>query len=159
MSQEQPRRPRDNENQGQDLEREPITYGDVFPVTGGLADKPIAPQDAAMMQTAETTAFGEPQTGGPADLMVSAAAINERAGLVDSSDVTDMAREKGVTITGTDFPGGCLVTEKFAGQVHFPDFQRYKYRNLIFVLINHINLRGCFGGCWATCASGCSGDG
>lgn len=31
---------------------EPIKYGDVFLVSGELASKPIAPGDAAMMQSA-----------------------------------------------------------------------------------------------------------
>ncbi|GFZ08843.1 seed maturation protein [Actinidia rufa] len=46
MSQEQPRRPQDVFP-----EQEPIKYGDVFQVSGDLADKPIVPQDADMMQT------------------------------------------------------------------------------------------------------------
>jgi len=41
MSQEQPRCPKD---------QDPIKYGDVFHVSGNLAKKPVAPEDAAMMQ-------------------------------------------------------------------------------------------------------------
>ncbi|KAL0414523.1 UNVERIFIED_CONTAM: Late embryogenesis abundant protein D-34 [Sesamum radiatum] len=53
MSQEQPRREQEEEQQ------EPIKYGDVFQVSGDLASKPIAPQDAVMMQAAETSVFGQ----------------------------------------------------------------------------------------------------
>lgn len=111
MSQEQSDRPRDK------VAREPVKYGDVFDVGGDLATKPITPQDAATMQTAETTAFGAPPTGGPADVMLSAATLNAQAGLVGGDDVTDAARAQGVTITGTNVPGGRIITESFGGQV------------------------------------------
>lgn len=52
--QEKPERP-----QGQQ-QQEPIKYGDVFNVTGELASKPVAPQDAAVMESAEKTVFGQP---------------------------------------------------------------------------------------------------
>ncbi|KAL5852723.1 hypothetical protein ACOSQ3_007841 [Xanthoceras sorbifolium] len=121
MSQEQQqRRPQQNEDQqqrSQGAQREPIKYGDVFVVSGELANKPVAPRDAAMMQAAESTAFGQTQRGGPADVMTCAAEINEQAGLVGRGDVTDIAKDKGVTITGTEVPGARVVTESFAGQV------------------------------------------
>ena len=88
-SQEQPRRPQEGQ--------EPIKYGDVFPVTGELAGKPIAPGDAAMMQAAETRVLGQTQRGGPAAAMQSAVTINERAGLASHTDVTDVAGHGGVS--------------------------------------------------------------
>ncbi|KAL2463832.1 Seed maturation protein [Forsythia ovata] len=110
MSQEQPRRPHA-------AEQEPVKYGDVFQVSGELASKPIAPQDAAMMQAAETTVFGQTQKGGPAAVMQAAATHNERAGIVGHSNVTDITGREGVTVTETDFPGSRIITESVAGQV------------------------------------------
>ena len=80
MSQGQPRRPQaaaQRENQ------EPIKYGDVFNVRGELANKPITPQDASIMQTTETEVLGQTQKGGTA-----AVTRNEQAGLVGHKDVT-----------------------------------------------------------------------
>ncbi|GMP56402.1 hypothetical protein CsSME_00020909 [Camellia sinensis var. sinensis] len=54
MSQEQPRQP-------QDVQQEPIKYGDVFAVSSDLAEKPIGLKDATKMQTAEATVFEETQ--------------------------------------------------------------------------------------------------
>lgn len=107
-------------HEGQQLQqqqREPIKYGDVFNLSGDMANKPVAPRDAAMMQAAETVAFGDTQRGGPADVMTTAAVINEQAGLVGHGDVSDIAKNQGVTITGTRVPGACMITETFAGQV------------------------------------------
>lgn len=85
MSQEQQRRPRDEK-----LELA-IRYGDVFNVSGDLASKPVAPQDAAMMQSAEQTVLGQTQNGGPAAAMQSATTRNERAGLVGHRNLGDLA--------------------------------------------------------------------
>ncbi|KAK4382439.1 Late embryogenesis abundant protein D-34 [Sesamum angolense] len=110
MSQEQPRR---EQEEGQ---QEPIKYGDVFQVSGDLASKPIAPQDAVMMQAAETSVFGQTVTGGPAAVMQAAAAQNERAGLVGSREVTDIAGQQGVTVAETDLPGTRIISESVGGQ-------------------------------------------
>ncbi|CAA6662786.1 unnamed protein product [Spirodela intermedia] len=64
-----------------------VKYGDVFAVTGELAEQPVAPGDAAMMQRAEHLVTGHTQKGGPASIMQSAAAHNERAGFVRHRDV------------------------------------------------------------------------
>ncbi|KAH6821579.1 Seed maturation protein [Perilla frutescens var. hirtella] len=112
MSQEQPARP-----QAVEPQQEPIKYGDVFKLSGDLANQPIAPQDAAMMQAAETTVLGQTQKAGPAAAMQAAAAINERAGLIGHHDVTDAARQGGVTVVETDLPGSRVITESVAGQV------------------------------------------
>lgn len=112
MSQGQPQRPQ----QQQDVV-EPIKYGDVLPVTGELASRPIAPRDAAMMQTAENAVLGQTQKGGPAATMQSAATANERAGLVGHGDVSDAAGQQGVTVTETEIPGARIITESVGGQV------------------------------------------
>ncbi|KAL9408098.1 hypothetical protein AB3S75_046612 [Citrus x aurantiifolia] len=112
MSQAQPRRPG-----ADDQQQQPIKYGDLFDVLGDLAQKPIAPEDAAMMQTAEATIMGRTQKGGPAAVMQSAAARNEGAGFVGHRDVTDVAGDQGVTVTETDVPGRRIITESVGGQV------------------------------------------
>jgi len=109
MSQEQPRRPQ----AGQD----PIKYGDVLPVSGELAQKPITPEDAAMMQSAESRVLGQTQPGGVAAVMQSAATRNEQAGIVGHKDVTDVTGDRGVTVTETQVPGRRIITETVGGQV------------------------------------------
>ena len=106
MSQERPRREED---------QEPIKYGDVFNVYGDLADKPIAPQDAAMMQTAEASVLGKTQKGGSAAVMQAAATRNERVGVVRHGDISDVAGDQGVTVTETDVPGRRIITEAVGG--------------------------------------------
>ncbi|TXG72063.1 hypothetical protein EZV62_000642 [Acer yangbiense] len=111
MSQGKPRRPQAAEQEV------PVKYGDIFNVSGELADKPVKPEDASMMQTAESTVFGKTKKGGPASAMQSAADQNERAGLVSHHDVTDIAGEQGVSVTETDVPGSRIITEAVGGQV------------------------------------------
>lgn len=115
MSQEQLEKPSDpSETQQQ---QDPIKYGNVFPVSGELASKPIAPLDAAAMQVAENRVFGQIQTGGPAAVMQAAATINEMAGVVNQDDATDLVQKEGVNVTGTDIQGGRIITESIGGQV------------------------------------------
>ncbi|CAL9750433.1 unnamed protein product [Musa acuminata subsp. burmannicoides] len=112
MSQEQPRRPYQAQDAG-------IRYADVFPVGGDLADRPVAPRDAAMMQSAESMVFGHTPKGGAAAVMESAAARNEQRRAVGHSQFSDIPRDQGVTVTQTDIPGQPgyrLVTEYVAGQ-------------------------------------------
>lgn len=106
MSQRQQQRP-----------QEPIKYGDVFSVEGELAEKPVAPRDAALMQTAENTLMGQIQRGGAASMMQSAAMRNERAGFVGHSDVNDVANYQGVSVTETEMPGRRIITEAIGGQI------------------------------------------
>nr|AWJ68111.1 late embryogenesis abundant [Cleistogenes songorica] len=113
MSQEQPRRPSDQQAGG---EQGAVRYGDVFPVSGGLAGQPIAPQDAATMQSAENFVFGQTLKGGPAATMQSAATTNERMGVVGHDQATDATAVQGVTVAETRVPGGRMVTEFVAGQ-------------------------------------------
>ncbi|KAI3879351.1 hypothetical protein MKW92_017783 [Papaver armeniacum] len=130
MSQQQPKRPESHEqnmgtaylkeqpNLDSNQQKEPIKYGDVFPhVSGELASKPISPQDAAMMQTAENLVLGQTQKGGAAAAMQSAATKNERAGLVGHTDLTDITGDQGVTVAETDAPGRRIISESVAGQV------------------------------------------
>ncbi|KAK2980603.1 hypothetical protein RJ640_011411 [Escallonia rubra] len=111
MSQDQPRRRRGDQQQ------EPIKYGDVFRMSGDVADQTVAPRDAALMQSAETTVMGQTQRGGPAATMQSAADRNVRAGFVGHGQASDVAVNQGVAITETDLPGGRIITESVAGRV------------------------------------------
>lgn len=126
MSQQQPKRP-----QG-DQAAEPVKYGDVFEVSGELGEKAVKPEDAAMMQSAETAVLGKTQKGGPAAAMQSAANVNVSAGLVKPGDVTDVAAREGVTVTGTAVPGANVITESVAGQVKMLSslIMRIKYLSL-----------------------------
>lgn len=103
MSQEQPRRP-----QPENFQADPVTYGDVFAVTGELADEPIAPRDAAMMQSAENIVLGRTQKGGAASVMQSAATRNEHLCLVGHTDLKNVVGDEGVAVTETDSPDGAL---------------------------------------------------
>ncbi|CAD6209645.1 unnamed protein product [Miscanthus lutarioriparius] len=115
MSQGQPRRP--SGHQETSGEQGAVRYGDVFPaVSGGLAEKPVAPQDAATMQSAENLVFGHTLRGGPAAAMQSAATANERMGAVGHDQATDATAVQGVTVSETRVPGGRIVTEFVAGQ-------------------------------------------
>ncbi|XVF42116.1 hypothetical protein PTKIN_Ptkin01aG0334200 [Pterospermum kingtungense] len=103
MSQQQPERP-----------QEPIKYGDVFSVQGELAEKPVAPKDAAMMQMAENTMLGNTQKGCTAAAMESAAMQNENAGFVGHEDAN---AEAGVTIKETQLPGKRIITKSVGDEV------------------------------------------
>ncbi|XP_030520695.1 late embryogenesis abundant protein D-34-like [Rhodamnia argentea] len=105
MSQEQQRRAREDE------------YGDLFDVGSELAEKPVKPRDAAMMQTAKNEMFGQIQRGRAATTMQSGAARNERAGLVGHDNMPEVTSEDGVTITETNLPGRRGKTESVGGQV------------------------------------------
>lgn len=115
MSQGQPRRPEGQ--QAHDLEGRPIKYGDVFDVSGDLADQPVAPRDAALLQSAEHVVLGQTQKGGPAAVMQSGASLNARASHVGRGQITGPAADAGVTVTETDLPCRRVVTEYVAGQV------------------------------------------
>ncbi|AES66601.1 seed maturation protein [Medicago truncatula] len=107
MSQEQPRR----------HEQEPIKYGDVFNVSGELSSQPIAPRDAATMQSAEYRTFGQTRKDGPASLMTSAAQKNEDAGFIKHNTATNIARNEGVAVSETYDGGKRVITETLGGQV------------------------------------------
>ncbi|KAI3460892.1 hypothetical protein Pfo_017555 [Paulownia fortunei] len=105
MSQQQPRR------------SEAVKYGDVFDVSGQLASHPIAPQDAATLQSAENIVLGETPKGGPAAVMQSAADLNERRGVVGHQDMTNIVMEKGATVAEAEIGGYRVITEAVGGQV------------------------------------------
>ncbi|KAK1431207.1 hypothetical protein QVD17_14504 [Tagetes erecta] len=109
MSQKQPQRP-----QAEQQQQQPIKYGDVFQVSGELANKPITPQDAATMQTAENVALGHIQKGGPAAVMQSAASVNRNRGAVTSGNV---AGDQGVTVSEAEVAGHHIITEAVGDQV------------------------------------------
>ncbi|XP_019456887.1 PREDICTED: late embryogenesis abundant protein D-34-like isoform X1 [Lupinus angustifolius] len=115
MSQEQPRRDSSNNNN----KEAPIRYGDVFEVGGELASKPITPRDAATVQSVESQIMGgHTQKGGPASIMESAAAKNERAGVVGHRASTNIARNDGTSIYEEKCVGGKRVlTQTLGGEV------------------------------------------
>ncbi|KAG5587163.1 hypothetical protein H5410_047597 [Solanum commersonii] len=98
-------------------EDKPVTYGDVFSVSSELGSEIIAPEDAAIMQSAESIALGHVPRGGPASLMQSAASQNERIGVVATNDITDFAREHGVTVSQVEVGGTRVVSESVGGEV------------------------------------------
>ncbi|XP_008218177.1 PREDICTED: late embryogenesis abundant protein 47 isoform X1 [Prunus mume] len=110
MSQEQPRKPED--------QKEAVKYGDVFP-GGELADKVVAPKDAAIMQAAENAVLGETIKGGAAATLQAAARQNEKAGVVGPDDMNAnivTGDEGGVSVKEADLPGRRIITESIAGQ-------------------------------------------
>lgn len=110
MSQQQQQRPSQDEKGA-------IKYGDVFQVSEPLASKPVAPQDAAAMQAAENLVLGKTQKGGPAAVMQSAAAKNEREGLVSHDKATTIARNEGVTVAEADIGGTRVIIEAVGDEV------------------------------------------
>ncbi|XP_047953721.1 late embryogenesis abundant protein D-34-like [Salvia hispanica] len=94
-----------------------IKYGDVFDVSGELAAKAITPQDAAAMESAEKSVFGETQKSGMASVMKSVAELNEERGVVGHDDTTEAIREGGTQITETTVVGHRVISESIGGQL------------------------------------------
>ncbi|WJX12144.1 hypothetical protein P8452_02673 [Trifolium repens] len=113
MSQEQLQRPQAE----QFPQQEPIKYGDVFNVSGELASQAIKPKDAALMQAKENQALGQTQKGSPASVMQSAAAVNAAVGLVNRDDMSDIAKNKGVSVSETKVGANRVITESIGSQV------------------------------------------
>ena len=91
----------EKQHQEQQLRRPkegPIKYGDVFEMSGEMAEQSISPRDAAAMESAENRAFGKTIKGGPASLMRSAAAVNVEAGLVGPNDASPSFAHHGLVI-------------------------------------------------------------
>ncbi|KAJ4897612.1 Seed maturation protein [Raphanus sativus] len=103
--QEQPKRP-----------QEPVKYGDVFEVSGELADRPIAPEDARMMQAKETSVLGHTQKGGIAASMQSAATANRLAGFVEPGVATFLDPDRGTSVAQTDVQGTRVTKESIGVQ-------------------------------------------
>jgi hypothetical protein len=107
------------QEQLQEQEGRPVTYGDVFSgVRGELASEPIKPKDASLMQSVETVGLGQVRKGGPAAAMQSASAYNVNAGLVGpESPPTPSIADAGVSVTETFHAGGDVVRSEYvAGQ-------------------------------------------
>lgn len=117
MSQEQPRRESGTNFPDVKPVTEPVKYGDVLNVSGELADQPIAPRDAALMQSAESQVLGRTQKGGVAATMQSAATLNQEAGYVGPTEYSAAAGGRGMKVTESDIPGRLVVTESVGGQV------------------------------------------
>ncbi|KAJ8543157.1 hypothetical protein K7X08_005680 [Anisodus acutangulus] len=98
-------------------QEKPVKYGDVFDVSSELGSQTIVPQDAAIMQSAESAALGHVPRGGPASLMQSAASQNERICVVAADDMTDVARYDGVTVSQVEVGGTRIVSESIGGEV------------------------------------------
>jgi hypothetical protein len=107
MSQEQPRRP----------QQEPVKYGDIFNVSDELASKPITPKEASMMQATENQALGTTQKGGPAAVMQSAAAVNVSTGLVNPDDISNVAKDQGMSVSETKVGSNRVITESVGREV------------------------------------------
>lgn len=101
----------------QEQREEPIKYGDVFEVSDELGSLPIKPKDATAMQAAENLALGGTPKGGPASVMQSAADINQQHGVVGHDDVTNVARNEGVTVSVGHRDGHRIITELVGGEV------------------------------------------
>ncbi|KAE8679302.1 Late embryoproteinsis abundant protein D-34 [Hibiscus syriacus] len=95
-------------------EEEAIRYGDVFDIQGELAEKLVAPKDAAMMQIAENALLGETNKDCAAAAMESAAMMNERAGFVGPDDVNV---HSAVTVEETHLDGKRIITESIDDKV------------------------------------------
>ncbi|KAJ4840004.1 hypothetical protein Tsubulata_016147 [Turnera subulata] len=95
----------------------PIKYGDVFDVRGDVASSPVAPEDAASMQSAEGKVIGKTQKGGPASVMQSASSLNVRTGSLRPYEASDIVKENGVNVTEETMGGSRVITERVGGEV------------------------------------------
>lgn len=97
-------------------QEQPIKFGDVFMVSEKIANKPIAPQDAAAMQSAESQVLGHSQRGGPASVMRSAAAHNVQAGLIPPGSASDVGKHQRMAVMETVVDGHRIITESIGDQ-------------------------------------------
>ncbi|XP_021764266.1 late embryogenesis abundant protein D-34-like [Chenopodium quinoa] len=93
---------------------EPIKYGDVFIVSGQVANKPILPEDAAAMEAGERNVMGQSPLFGPASVMQSAASINVQSGYCDPDSNPN---HEGVQVTESDMNGIRIITESVSDEV------------------------------------------
>lgn len=75
------------------LLKQPVTYGDILGVRGQLGLNAVTPEDAALMQSAESRTFGRTQRDGAAAVMQAAAEENVKAGFVKRGDHSRVAEE------------------------------------------------------------------
>ncbi|EFJ27387.1 hypothetical protein SELMODRAFT_172144 [Selaginella moellendorffii] len=94
----------------QEQMQRPVTYGDIFNVSGEMGKQAITSEDAALMQSAETQAFGQTQKHGAASLMQAAADHNVKTGAL-SADAHSPVADIGVTVRETVVPGAAIDTE------------------------------------------------
>ncbi|XP_021764401.1 late embryogenesis abundant protein D-34-like [Chenopodium quinoa] len=104
-------------SQEQEQQQQSIKYGDVFLVSEKIANQPIAPLDAAAMQSAENQIMGQSQKGGPAALMQAAAAKNVRAGVTPQGSASDVGTDLGMNVTETIVDGQRFITQSIGDQV------------------------------------------
>ncbi|BBN16476.1 hypothetical protein MPTK1_7g06630 [Marchantia polymorpha subsp. ruderalis] len=101
-----------------DQQQRPVTYGDVFPESGRqgepVASQPVTLEDAALMQSAESLAFGRTQKAGAASAMQAAASRNVDRGLVDRN-AHSLLSEYGMSVTQTSIPGVTMDISYVAG--------------------------------------------
>ncbi|KAG6543865.1 hypothetical protein Mapa_014705 [Marchantia paleacea] len=98
-------------------QQRPVTYGDVFPESRQgelLASQPVTTEDAALMQSAESLAFGRTQKSGAASAMQAAASKNVDRGLVDRN-AHSLLSEYGMSVTQTAIPGVTMDVSYVAG--------------------------------------------
>lgn len=91
-------------NEDVSLLKSPITYRDIVGAEGKLGSDPVTPEDAALMQSAETRTYGKTQKDGAASVMQAAAEENVKAGFVQKSDHSQVA-EEGVAAQKILLPG------------------------------------------------------
>jgi hypothetical protein len=94
-----------------------VKYGDVLDVSGELAQRRVAPRDAALLQAAEQSVLGGTQRGGPAAVLQSAATVNARAGHVGRAQITGPVADAGATVVEAELGGRRVVTESIGRQV------------------------------------------
>ena len=82
----------------------PITYEDILGAGGLLGRNVVMPEDAALMQSAETKTYGKTRKGGAAAMMQAAAEENVKAGFVKKDDHSQVA-EEGVVAQEILLPG------------------------------------------------------
>jgi hypothetical protein len=102
-------------NEDVSLLKSPITYRDILGAGGKLGFDPVTPEDAALMQSAETRTYGKTQKDGAASVMQAAAEENVKAGFVQKSDHSQVA-EEGVAAQKILLPGAAIAMEYIAGQ-------------------------------------------
>ena len=86
------------------LLKSPITYGDILGAQDSLGQDAVTPEDAALMQSAETRVFGQTQKEGAASVMQAAAEENVKADFVAKDDHSQVA-EEGVMAQEIQVPG------------------------------------------------------
>jgi hypothetical protein len=102
-------------NEDVSLLKSPITYGDILGAQDKLGTDTVVPEDAALMQSAETRTFGHTRKEGAASVMQAAAQENVNAGFVKEGDHSQVA-EEGVMAQEILIPGAEIDLEFVAGQ-------------------------------------------